>query len=161
MADHTISRRGLIGASAAAGLGAALGRIPGAAAGGRGGGRSKCDVAVVGAGFAGLTAARDLRRPGKAVLVLEARGPVGGRALNKEIGGGEISERGATFVGPTQDFILTLAKELGVGKFRTFNNGANVSVTSTGERSMYSEKGPTGSAPPDPETLPDLARAVV
>src|SRR5215208_5267634 len=145
MSDHTISRRGLIGASAAAGLGAAVGRIPGASAAGRGGGKRTCDVAIVGAGFAGLTAARELRRAGRSVIVLEARDRVGGRALNKEIGGGEISERGATFIGPTQDHILALAKELGVGKFRTFNNGDNVYVDSTGERSTYSDKGPSGS----------------
>jgi monoamine oxidase len=161
VSDRTISRRGLIGASAAAGLGAALGRVPGAAAAGLGRRRRKCDVVVVGAGFAGLTAARELRRAGKSVLVLEARKRVGGRALNKDIGGGEISERGATFVGPTQDHILALAKELGVGKFRTFNNGDNVYVDSTGDRSTYSDKGPTGSAPPDPAILPDLARAVL
>ena len=60
MSEHTISRRGLVGASAAAGLGAAIGRIPGAAAAGLGTKRRKCDVVVVGAGFAGLTAAREL-----------------------------------------------------------------------------------------------------
>ena len=74
-------------------------------------------MVVVGAGFAGLTAARELHRAGRSVLVLEARKRVGGRALNQDIGGGEISERGATFVGPTQDHILALAKKLGVGKF--------------------------------------------
>src|SRR4051794_6739706 len=161
MSERTISRRGLVGASAAAGLGAAIGRIPGAAAAGLGKGRHSCDVVVVGAGFAGLTAARELHRAGRSVLVLEARKRVGGRALNKDIGGGEISERGATFVGPTQDRILALAKELGVGKFRTFNNGDNVYVDSEGDRSTYSSKGPTGSAPPDPEILPDLARTVL
>src|SRR5204863_3039102 len=145
---------------APAGAGAAIGRIPGAAAAGLGGRRRKCDVVVVGAGFAGLTAARKLHRAGKSVLVLEARQRVGGRALNKDIGGGEISERGATFVGPTQDRILALANELRVGKFRTFNNGDNVYVNSEGDRSTYSSKGPTGSAPPDPAILPDLARAV-
>jgi monoamine oxidase len=161
MSDHTISRRGLIGASAAAGVGAALGRVPGVRAAARRGRRRRCDVAIVGAGFAGLTAARDLRRAGKSVIVLEARNRVGGRALNKEIGGGDISERGATFVGPTQDYILALAKELSVAKFRTFVNGDNVYVNSAGKRSTYSDTGPTGSAPPDPAILPDLARAVV
>src|SRR4051794_25446386 len=162
MAEGRISRRGLLGGAAAAGAGAVLARVPGArAAGGRGRGRRRrCDVAIVGAGFAGLTAARELRRAGKSVLVLEARDRIGGRALNKEIGGGEISERGATFVGPTQDHILGLAEELGVRKFPTFDDGDNVYVDSNGDRSTYSDKGPTGSAPPDPLILPDLGRTV-
>jgi len=160
MSERTISRRQLIGATAAAGAGAALGRIPGARARGGFGGSARCDVAVVGAGFAGLTAARELTRAGKSVIVLEARKRVGGRALNKDIGDGDISERGATFVGPTQDHILALAKELGVGKFPTFVTGDNVYIDSTGQRSTYSDLGPTGSAPPDPVILPDLARSV-
>jgi monoamine oxidase len=141
-------------------VGAALARVPGARAAGRVRRHRRCDVAIVGAGFAGLTAARALRRAGKSVLVLEARNRVGGRALNEDIGGGDISERGATFVGPTQDHILGLAKELGIRKFPTFNKGDNVYVDSEGNRSTYSDTGPTGSAPPDPAILPDLARAV-
>jgi monoamine oxidase len=161
VAEGRISRRGLVGGSAAAGLGAALARVPGVRAAGRRRRRRHCDVAIVGAGFAGLTAARELRRAGKSVLVLEARDRVGGRALNKEIVGGDISERGATFVGPTQDHILGLAKDLGVRKFPTFNRGDNVYVDSNGDRSTYSDEGPSGSAPPDPAILPDLARAVL
>jgi monoamine oxidase len=160
MAERKISRRGLVGGSAAVGIGAALARVPGARAAGRHHGRRRCDVAIVGAGFAGLTAARELQRRGKSVLVLEARNRVGGRALNKEIGGGDVSERGATFVGPTQDHILGLADELGVRKFPTFNRGDNVYVDPSGDRSTYDPTGPTGSAPPDPVTLPDLARTV-
>ena len=39
----------------------------------------RADVAVVGAGVAGLAAARELRRRGLAVVVLEARDRIGGR----------------------------------------------------------------------------------
>ena len=62
MSDHTISRRRLLGASAAAGGGAMLKRVPGANAAVRS--RRSADVVVVGAGFAGLTAARGFSRRG-------------------------------------------------------------------------------------------------
>jgi monoamine oxidase len=116
MPQDAITRRRLLGISAAAGLGAVLERAPavGAAIG-----RRDVDVAVVGAGFAGLTAALRLVQAGRSVVVLEARNRFGGRALNHPIGGGEVSERGATFVGPTQNHILALANEFQVGKFPT------------------------------------------
>ena len=117
------------------------------------------DVCVVGAGFAGLTAARDLVNAGKSVVVLEARGVVGGRVQNHELGGGQVSERGGTFIGPTQDHVAALAKELGVDKFDTYDSGQNVYV-SGGNRSTFSDTGPTGSAPSDPTILPDLATVV-
>src|SRR5207249_1787545 len=123
MPGHAITRRRLLGVSAAAGLGAVLERAPGV---GAAIGRREADVAVVGAGFAGLTAARKLVKAGRSVVVLEARNRVGGRALNHPIGGGEISERGATFVGPTQDHILALAKEFQIAKFATYDNGDSV-----------------------------------
>jgi monoamine oxidase len=159
MTDHRISRRRLVGASAATGLGALIGRVPGAGAATAS--TLRADVVVVGAGFAGLTAALQLVKAGRSVIVLEARDRVGGRALNKPIGGGEISERGATFVGPTQDHILALAKEFGVGKFPTFNNGDNVYVNYQGQRSTYSDTGPLGTAPPDPVILPELTEVVL
>src|SRR4051794_35967646 len=117
------------------------------------------DVCVVGAGFAGLTAARDLVGAGKSVVVLEARKVVGGRVQNHELGGGQVSERGGTFVGPTQDHVLALAQELGVDKFDTYDTGNNVYVAD-GQRSTFSDTGPTGSAPLDPAILPDLALAI-
>src|SRR3954453_21100782 len=117
------------------------------------------DVCVVGAGFAGLTAARDLGNAGKSVVVLEARGIVGGRGHSHELGGGQLSERGGTFVGPTQDQVLDIAKELGVEKFDTYDTGDNVYMAD-GQRSTYSDTGPTGTAPLDPVILPELALAV-
>ncbi|MGC1802041.1 MAG: FAD-dependent oxidoreductase, partial [Solirubrobacterales bacterium] len=45
-----------------------------------------CDVLVVGAGLAGLTAARELAGAGLDVRVLEARDRVGGRTLSQSVG---------------------------------------------------------------------------
>jgi monoamine oxidase len=119
----------------------------------------KADVVVIGAGFAGLTAARRLAQAGKSVIVLEARDRVGGRALNHDLGGGQVSEGGATFVGPTQDRILALVKEMGVDTFPTFDDGQNVYVAQ-GQRQTYSDSGPTGTAPPDPLVLAELTEVV-
>ncbi len=114
------------------------------------------DVVIVGAGFAGLTAARDLVKKGKSVMVLEARDRVGGRVWNHDLGGGKVSERGGTFVGPTQDRLMALAKSLGVGTFDTFDTGDDLYLNGS-TRIQYSDTGITGTAPPDPALLPDLA----
>jgi monoamine oxidase len=84
---------------------------------------SRVDVAVVGAGLAGLVAARDLLAAGLSVLVLEARNRVGGRLLNHTLEGGTVVEVGGQWVGPTQDAVLALAEELGVGLFPTYIEG--------------------------------------
>ncbi|HEU4977377.1 MAG TPA: FAD-dependent oxidoreductase [Solirubrobacteraceae bacterium] len=117
------------------------------------------DVVVVGAGFAGLTAARRVMQAGRSVIVLEARDRVGGRALNHDLGGGQVSETGATFVGPTQDRMLALIQEMGASTFPTFDDGQNVYVAQ-GQRQTYSDTGPTGTAPPDPLVLPELTEVV-
>ena len=98
----------------------------------------RADVVVVGAGLAGLVAARDLRRAGKSVIVLEARGRVGGRCYSRSLGSGasDVANLGATFVGPTQRRILALAKELGIGIFPTYNTGRNV-LFFNGTRDTY------------------------
>ena len=163
-----LTRRTLIGT---AGVGAAATLLPGAAEAAKRKPKKKkkkpakkrsrrADVVVVGAGFAGLTAARELVKAGKSVIVLEARDRTGGRILNQAIAGGEISERGGTFVGPTQDHILKLAEEMRVEKFLTYNVGNNVYIADDGSRSTYSDTSPTGTAPLDPQILADLAVSV-
>src|ERR671920_2466316 len=83
----------------------------------------RVDIVVVGAGLAGLAAARDLLAAGLSVLVLEARNRVGGRLLNHTLEGGAVVELGGQWVGPTQDRVLALAEELGVGLFPTYIEG--------------------------------------
>jgi monoamine oxidase len=86
----------------------------------------QADVAVVGAGFAGLSAARALTAAGRDVVVLEARNRVGGRTLNHPLGDGKVVEVGGQWVGPGQDRLLALAAELGVDTFPTHYEGRNV-----------------------------------
>jgi monoamine oxidase len=119
----------------------------------------RADVIVVGAGLAGLTAARQVVKAGHSVIVLEARNRVGGRVRNQSIGGGEIVENGATFAGPTQDHILALAKDVGVSTFPTYDQGQNV-FYANGRKSTFDGHSPTGAAPTDPVVLPDIVRVV-
>jgi monoamine oxidase len=84
------------------------------------------DVAVVGAGLAGLTAARDVQAQGLSAVVLEARDRVGGRTLNEEIGDGKVVEVGGQWIGPTQDRIAALARDLGVETFPTHTAGEEI-----------------------------------
>lgn len=86
----------------------------------------EADVVVVGAGLAGLVAARDLLAAKQSVAVLEARDRVGGRLLNVEIGDGKVVEVGGQWVGPTQHRALALAHELDVGTFPTHAEGENL-----------------------------------
>ncbi len=83
---------------------------------------------MVGAGFAGLTAARTLRRSGKSVVVLEARDRVGGRVWTQQLADGTPVDRGGAWLAPGRDEAFTLAGELGVSTYRTWSEGFHLLI---------------------------------
>lgn len=165
MTDPLLSRRGLLGGvsvgtsfGATAGATLGIGALTELAADAAGKGPRglqgalprKVDVVVVGAGIAGLVAARRVARTGRSVLVVEARDRVGGRVLNHRLRAGGVIEAGGAFVGPTQDHILRLARRLDVPTFLEHNTGKSVYISSLTGRAEYS-----GTVPPDLTILPD------
>ena len=89
----------------------------------------EADVCVIGAGLAGLTAARRLSQAGRSVVVLEARDRVGGRVWTKTSRDGVPVDMGGCFVGPHHERMHALAAEMGVATFKTFVDGDNVLAT--------------------------------
>ena len=73
------------------------------------------DVAVLGAGLAGLSAARDLKRSGAEVIVLEARDRVGGRVEAVTLPDGRVVQAGGEVFGPAHTAYGELVEELGLG----------------------------------------------
>jgi monoamine oxidase len=116
----------------------------------------EAEVVVVGAGIAGLVAARELTEAGKETLVLEARDRVGGRLLNHDLGDGKVVEVGGQWIGPTQDRLQALVDELGIETYPTYSAGDNLLVLN-GKTTRFS-----GEFPPfEPDTLNDIANALI
>jgi monoamine oxidase len=139
-----LTRRRLLGTAA---LGTAATVLPETPA--FGASHVKADVAIVGAGLAGLTAARNLVKSGHSVVVLEARDRVGGRTFNHILGDGQAVEAGGEFVGPTQTRVLALARSVGIGTFKIYNEGENVFIHD-GIRSTYPATPGIPKPPEDP-----------
>src|SRR6202045_2637116 len=81
------------------------------------------EICVVGAGFAGLAAARRLAAAGRDVTVLEARDRVGGRVWNREMADGTIVSAGGTWLGKGQDRMFAICKELGMATYPQYEDG--------------------------------------
>jgi monoamine oxidase len=114
------------------------------------------DVVVVGAGLAGIAAARAVERGGGSALLLEARDRVGGRLESVEISDGKWVDVGGQWIGPTQDRIAALARSFGAETFPTYAAGENV-VEFGGKLVRY-----TGTIPRlGPHVLADIGQAML
>ncbi len=114
----------------------------------------RVDVVVVGAGFAGLTAATTLARAGKSVLVLEQLDRVGGRTKPGKLAGHTV-DIGGQWVGPTQTALLGLGKRYGVQTEEQYVSGDGVMVAN-GNPTRFA-----GSVPSlEPADLAQLGNAI-
>ncbi|MFD6186001.1 flavin monoamine oxidase family protein [Streptomyces goshikiensis] len=93
---------------------------------------SQVDVVIVGGGFAGVTAARELSMRGRRAVLLEARDRLGGRTYTKEHDGHPM-EFGGTWVHPLQPNVWAEINRYGI-KTETFPvvEGLRQSIVSSG-----------------------------
>lgn len=95
------------------------------------------DVVVIGAGFAGVTAARDLTRAGRSVLLLEGRDRIGGRTHYAHVPDlGRSVEMGGTWVHWFQPHVFSEITRYGVELIESIGAVAPETLTyrSQGER---------------------------
>ncbi len=85
----------------------------------------EADVIVVGAGVAGLTAAKELVAAGRSVIVLEANERVGGRLKRTEVAG-RVGDIGGQWVGTGHSVLLEEARRLGIDTYQQYEDGKTV-----------------------------------
>lgn len=94
-----------------------------------------CDVIVIGGGFAGVTAARDLAWRGRRVLLLEARARLGGRTFTSQFADHQV-DLGGTWVGLAQPFVFSERMRYGINLLESaaFSGGTRAIYRADGNR---------------------------
>ena len=97
-------------------------------------------VIIIGAGFAGLTAAYLLKKEGVHVTILEGRNRIGGRVFSfqPEGTGGQVIELGAEWVGNSHTSLISLCQEFNL---ELFNNQFDTHLTFQGQYAKAGEWG--------------------
>jgi monoamine oxidase len=99
------------------------------------------DAIIIGAGLAGLAAARRLRQSGASVRVLEARNRVGGRVQSQRLASGHVIDLGAQLIGDAQTRISALVDEVGLTRVARNHGGDTVHIPSTGAEPVLARGG--------------------
>ncbi|MBK9119117.1 MAG: FAD-dependent oxidoreductase [Phycisphaerales bacterium] len=143
-ASQRLSRRDFLAGAGAVSATVLLGRLPGCTVPPRGPaaqpGSADRRIIIIGAGFAGLAAAYELRQAGCEVVVLEARRRVGGRVLSfGDLVPGKTAEGGAELIGANHPQWLDYADRFGLDFLAVEEDELEFSVTLNGRRLTAAE----------------------
>jgi monoamine oxidase len=161
-----LHRRGVLGALGLGAIGAA-GAMAAPAAPPVATGDDAYDVVILGAGFAGITASRELGRAGYRCLVLEARNRLGGRTFSTEVFGqkGEVGGQWVHWIQPhiwseITRYGMNLAESPGAnpasmgvmvaGKLQKFSPAVGFPILTTGMKKVFPDAATLFPRPFDP-----------
>jgi len=121
--------------------------------------KERVDVIIVGAGLAGLSAARSLVARGHSVIILEAGDRVGGRTWTKKLPNDAWIDMGGQWIGPGMNHILDLAKSVDVKTFPSYHQGNNILIFG-GKQQEYPADPSKGTFPLSDTDLKDYQTAM-
>lgn len=117
-------------------------------------------IVVIGAGLAGLAAARVVQESGHEAVVVEARDRVGGRIEGGHLQDGTPIELGGQWIGPGHTRMYELVDQLGLSTFRTWNDEGKILIQLQGKQSLV--KATKGAVPKlSPFALADLGQGLL
>lgn len=84
------------------------------------------DTLIIGAGYAGIAAAKKLYAANKPFLILEARDRPGGRTLTQTLDCGATIDLGAQWIGPDQKLVWDWVRATNTPTYKTYDSGKNM-----------------------------------